>query len=542
MACWQLPVREGEPVYKYLTLLISIICFWPHWATADNRLTLIKQRGDLIVGIKSDYPPLGMINDQGELVGLEADLAKDMASRLGVELILVAVNSSNRIQKVQDGSIDLIIATMGDTVERRNLAGLLEPNYYASGVNVLLPRNSNVKTWNDLRGHSICMTDGAYYNRTLVERYLFAPVVFKGTRDAALALKEGRCVGWAYDDLAFSLWLKRDAERWQDFIMPLPSILVAPWAIAVRSDEKETEWGRFVSSVIEDWHRSGFLIELQAAWGMAPSSYLEEQRKIWLQPECMRRPDGTYPPQCLDQNLLKASARKSEVFGNGLVLQLQEMGIDFPPFYDDYHRQRLLLGIGWTFLLCLTSILGSLTFGIAAGATLNALPPFWKHALGGGISVFYMTPPILNLYLIMLGIGGWMAAQYGVSFNAFWVACFVFSLYAGGSNAVIVSSSMEWVSKQNPERSIRILLALAIERGCGGLIANTVNIAKAVGIASTLAVPEVIFAANSTIAEQGTATEMMSFLLAFYLVLISLLIFVLEKLKLRVMKWASQIS
>ena len=44
------------------------------------------------------------------------------------------VNSRNRLAKVEDGSVDLIIATMGDTSKRREQSGLLLPNYYSSGV------------------------------------------------------------------------------------------------------------------------------------------------------------------------------------------------------------------------------------------------------------------------------------------------------------------------------------------------------------------------------------------------------------------------
>ena len=524
-----------------LLLLAFIVLTWSGPAAAEDRLELIRQRGTLIVGIKSDYPPWGMVDSSGKLVGLEADLARDLANRLGVGLRLVGVSTANRLQKVEDGSVDLIIATMGDTVQRRKLAGLLEPDYYASGVNVLLAEGVDVDSWDDLRGRPICLTDGAYYNRTLIQRYLFSPQTFKGTRDSALGLENGRCLGWAYDDMALRRMKADDIDRWRNFAMPLSSILVTPWAMAVKSTERDGPWGRFVSDSIVEWHKSGFLIAKEAEWGLPPSAYLKEQQALWGMGDCVRRTDGSFPPACLDQGLLVASGRVADVYGSGIVLALHRMGINFPPLFDEFSRDRLLRGIGWTLLLSVGAIVGSLAFGIGAGWLVAGAPRLLRMVLNGGLSLFYMTPPILNLYLLLFGVGGWLAARYGVALDAAWVALFVFSTYAGSSNAVIVALAVDGVRETHPELSgAGAILPRAIERGYGGLIANSVNIVKAVGIASAVAVPEVIFAAGSIIGEHGTTAEMMNFLMLFYLGLISLFVLALDRTKGWVVRWASR--
>ncbi|MET0313929.1 MAG: transporter substrate-binding domain-containing protein, partial [Hansschlegelia sp.] len=66
-------------------------------AAADVMQT-IKDRGTLIVGVKADYKPFGFRNPAGEIVGIEPDLAADIAKRLGVKLELVPVVASNRIE------------------------------------------------------------------------------------------------------------------------------------------------------------------------------------------------------------------------------------------------------------------------------------------------------------------------------------------------------------------------------------------------------------------------------------------------------------
>ncbi|MEO6895474.1 MAG: transporter substrate-binding domain-containing protein, partial [Caldimonas sp.] len=83
-------------------------------ARADA-LADIKSKGVLVVGTKADYRPFGFIDPSGKIVGFEPDLAADVAKRLGVKLELVPVVSSNRMQFLQQGKIDLMIATMSDT-------------------------------------------------------------------------------------------------------------------------------------------------------------------------------------------------------------------------------------------------------------------------------------------------------------------------------------------------------------------------------------------------------------------------------------------
>src|SRR3546814_12824710 len=78
----------------------------------------IRKRGKLIVGVKADYAPYGYLSSDGKVVGLEPDLAQDVADTLGVGLELVPVVSSNRMQFLEQGKIDLMIAPMSSE-ERR---------------------------------------------------------------------------------------------------------------------------------------------------------------------------------------------------------------------------------------------------------------------------------------------------------------------------------------------------------------------------------------------------------------------------------------
>src|SRR5215471_17438178 len=116
-------------------------------ARAADDVDAIKQRGTLIVGVKADYKPFGFRDPQGNVVGLEPDLAADVAKRLGVKLELVPVAASNRIEFLQQGKIDVLIATMSDKPERRRVVQAIEPLYYSDYVNILLNKKSGIKDW-----------------------------------------------------------------------------------------------------------------------------------------------------------------------------------------------------------------------------------------------------------------------------------------------------------------------------------------------------------------------------------------------------------
>jgi polar amino acid transport system substrate-binding protein len=241
---------------------------------AAQTLEKIKERKVLVVGSKADYKPFGFRDPSGAITGFEPDLGRDIAERLGAKLELEPVVSSNRMQFLQQGKIDLMIATMNDTAERRQLVGIVQPNYYESGVNVLASRKAGFKQWEQLKGQSICGIQGAWYNKPVAEKYGAEIVAFKGQTEAETALLQGNCIGWVYDDTAFA---ERLADpKWAAFEMPLPTIMAEPWGIAVRLEERDAPWGQYVSKTIADWHHSGRLIELEKKWSIPASAFLKK--------------------------------------------------------------------------------------------------------------------------------------------------------------------------------------------------------------------------------------------------------------------------
>ena len=237
----------------------------------------VMARGTLVVGVKADYKPWGYRDASGKIVGMEADMAKDVADAMGVKLELVAVQSSNRMQFLQQGKIDMMIATMSDRKDRRKIVGITQPNYYTSGTNIMSPKALKIRQWTALKDKPVCGKQGAFYNKIVSKRYGAKIIAFTGNAEAKQALRDRKCIAWVYDDS--SIMSDLSSGQYNDFEMPLNSEDDNPWGLAVPLAELNCVFGNFMSGMTYNWHQSGRLIELEKKWGIQATQYLADKNK-----------------------------------------------------------------------------------------------------------------------------------------------------------------------------------------------------------------------------------------------------------------------
>lgn len=242
----------------------------PGRATAADGVDAIKARGTLIVGVKADYKPFGFRDPSGTVIGMEPDLAADLAKRLGVKLELVPVVSANRIEFLQQGKVDLLIATLSDKPERRRVVQAIDPNYYSDFVNVLLPKSSGITDWAQLKGKPLCATSGAWYNKDVARTYGAEIVAFDGSEKPLFALKQGNCIGYVYDQSMLQGKLLDDDWK-ANYALPLKGILDAPWMMAVA--QGNTTLQSMVEDATKDWMKTGFIVDEEKKWGIEPTAY-----------------------------------------------------------------------------------------------------------------------------------------------------------------------------------------------------------------------------------------------------------------------------
>ena len=112
----------------------------------DDAWHRIVCRGQIRVGLRTQYPPFA---DRvvGRFQGFEVDLAQEIAHRLGVRMEPVTVTPANRIAALGEGRVDLVIATMGHTVQRDAQARFVRPHYHQSRTVIVGRRGWSCPAW-----------------------------------------------------------------------------------------------------------------------------------------------------------------------------------------------------------------------------------------------------------------------------------------------------------------------------------------------------------------------------------------------------------
>jgi polar amino acid transport system substrate-binding protein len=101
-------------------------------SSASPVLDRIQKRGELIVGTMGNMPPLNMTAKDGEIFGLEPDLARSMADAMNVKVKFVAKPFSELLPALQAGEVDMVLSGMTITPKRNMKVAFVGP-YFISG-------------------------------------------------------------------------------------------------------------------------------------------------------------------------------------------------------------------------------------------------------------------------------------------------------------------------------------------------------------------------------------------------------------------------
>jgi polar amino acid transport system substrate-binding protein len=105
-------------------------------AAAGTEMDRILQKGELVVGITGTQPPLNATTKDGKIIGFDADIARLIATNMGVKVKFKAMAFAKLLPALKTGQIDLILSSMSMTLERNLKVAFVGP-YYVSGKGIL---------------------------------------------------------------------------------------------------------------------------------------------------------------------------------------------------------------------------------------------------------------------------------------------------------------------------------------------------------------------------------------------------------------------
>jgi polar amino acid transport system substrate-binding protein len=257
---------------KTLTALGLVLC--AGLAHADATLDKIQDRHKVSIGVILSGPPFGTIDPKtGEHLGYNVELAKGIARQMGVELETVSVLAPNRVQFLQQGKVDLLIANMQYTDERAEILDYVPTPYEEVGGAALIRKDAGISKWEDLKGKPVCVSQGSNFIKPLQETYGAQIKAFRSQSESLLSLRGNGCVAAVHVSPTMHALLS-EAE-WADYATPLPNDLIPSNSVIwIRKGEHDVQ--AKLDAIVRDWHRSGWLIDVGTRTGMAPSQALRD--------------------------------------------------------------------------------------------------------------------------------------------------------------------------------------------------------------------------------------------------------------------------
>lgn len=87
-------------------------------SAGESTLAAVESSGVVRIGVRNDNPPMSFLDDEGEWIGFDLELAQAIADELGAKLELVPVDGTTRIGFLESGQVDLSVASMNHTRSR----------------------------------------------------------------------------------------------------------------------------------------------------------------------------------------------------------------------------------------------------------------------------------------------------------------------------------------------------------------------------------------------------------------------------------------
>lgn len=244
-------------------LLIPQITF----AQSEGALATIKQRGELIAGVKFDTPPFGFLNQENQPVGFDLDIVRLIAKRIGVPVKFVKVTSVTRIPMLVAGNVDLVAASMTNTPDRAKVIDF-SITYFVGHQSLMVPSDSSIKGPEDLNGKRVTVQQGTTLEQTIRKIAPQADITsFKDYNSAWLALRQGRADAFTGSEIILHSFMKNN-PNFKIVGKPFSS---EPFGIGVgKGNPKLMD---VVNETLRDAWKSGAYQKLYKQWfGFAPTS------------------------------------------------------------------------------------------------------------------------------------------------------------------------------------------------------------------------------------------------------------------------------
>jgi polar amino acid transport system substrate-binding protein len=492
---------------------------------AVDGLIRILCAGEIRVGVRANYP-LFATSEGAERSGYDIDVARAIASRLGVRPVWVSVRAATRIAALAEGDVDLVVATMGHNTQRDAQARFIRPHYYRSETIVVGPRETPVDDWRDLPGRSICVTVGNYANAQLVSQGARLMLLDDASR-LPRGLVDETCLLAAQDDSFFASYLADPAfaSRFE----PKFGFDPVPWGMALpkAGSERLAEALQLVSQIM---HRDGEFLALARRNGIF-TAFLEEQHDWWREPACAG-PVATSDPFCVLPALVAEPppttfAPEVEAALAWLDARLG-IALSLPMLTIEPAWQLFRVGVVNSLVLVLGTLGATLLVALVIGAASSA-SSFLLRAPAWVVVVTLQSSPVVLTLVVAASIAhALFAYSAAVALGA---AIAALGLMNGSNAGQAIGEAADSLRARGgyPDGLTPALFTAAVGRSATQLLSFLVNAAKGTPIASFTGAPELLSALTDITSFASGRAETYTLVLLFYTGVVVLVVWACER-------------
>ena len=231
--------RLSVPLTAALWLVASGDPAYAQCSCVKSTLDAVKEAGVVKVGVRKDTPQIGFVDEKGEIVGFDIDIARGIAEKLGVKPELHVITAATRVATLQQGRIDMIVGTM-TRYRSRDDALDFTIGYFFAPQTVMVKKVSGIKTLADLAGKRVGTAIGAAARDNLARVQGQAKIqTFEGYPEAFVAFQQGLTDGIVTDTITLAS-LRGNAPNPADYTFIEDRFAGGEYNVGVR--ENDSRW------------------------------------------------------------------------------------------------------------------------------------------------------------------------------------------------------------------------------------------------------------------------------------------------------------
>jgi glutamate transport system substrate-binding protein len=231
---------------------------------AGTTMARLNEAGAITVGTKFDQPGFGLLNPQsGEPEGFDVEIAKIVAAKLGIDaedITWTETVSANREPFIQNGQVDIVVATYTINDTRKQVVDFAGP-YYEAGQDIMVAKGNpdDISGPDDLAGKTVCSVEGSTPAQNIRTNYPEAQLTtYDVYSKCADDLRNGNVQAVTTDNVILTGLIAGSPD---DFELVGETFTEEPYGIGLKLGD--TEFRNFINDVLEEAFEDGSWAE---AW------------------------------------------------------------------------------------------------------------------------------------------------------------------------------------------------------------------------------------------------------------------------------------